>query len=150
MIFNFTDGKDCTMDVSVINPVSDSCITNASMSQKSSIEKSEYNKNHKYLADCERLNIGFKPVIWEIFGMPSDYFCELFSILVKQISHISKIEVSIIHSFWQKKFSFTLQLYNARLLNNACMHILDKNANDYSRSDLNNQVLEDNSMLEDN
>ena len=27
----------------------------ASMSQKSSIEKSEYNKNHKYLADCERL-----------------------------------------------------------------------------------------------
>ncbi len=29
------------------------------------------------------------------------------------------------------------------------MHILDKNANDYSRSDLNNQVLEENYMFED-
>ena len=54
------------------------------------------------------------------------------------------------NSFWQKKFSFTLQLYNARLLNNACMHILDKNANDYGRSKLNNSVLEDIPMLEDN
>ena len=59
MIFNFTDGKDCTVDVSVINPASDSYITNASMSQKSSIGKSEYNKNRKYLADCERLKILF-------------------------------------------------------------------------------------------
>ena len=81
--------------------------------------------------------------------MPSDYFCDLFSSLSKQIAHISRIDISIIHSFWQKKFSFILQLYNARLLHNACMHILDKNANDYSRSDLNNQVLEENSMFED-
>ena len=119
------------------------------MTQKSSIDKSEYTKNRKYLADCERLNIVFKPIIWEVFGMPSDYFCDLFSSLSKQIAQISRIDISIIHSFWQKKFSFILQLYNARLLNNACMHILDKNANDYSRSDLNNQVLEENSMFED-
>ena len=82
--------------------------------------------------------------------MPSNYFCDMFSLLVKQIAHISRIEISIVHSFWQKKFSFILQLYNARLLHNACMYILDKHANDYSRSDLNNQVLEDNFMLDDN
>ena len=143
MIFNFADGKDCTFDVSVINPASASCIADASVTQKSSIDKSEYTKNRKYLADCERLNIVFKPIIWEVFGMPSDYFCDLFASLSKQIAHISRIDISIIHSFWQEKFSFILQLYNA------CMHILDKNANDYSRSDLNNQVLEENSMFED-
>jgi hypothetical protein len=39
MIFNFADGKDCTFDVSVINPASASCIADASVTQKSSIDK---------------------------------------------------------------------------------------------------------------
>ena len=117
-------------------------IDEASIIQKPSIKKSEGVKNRKYLADCERLHIDFKPVIWEVFGMPSDHFCELFSALARQISSLSRIELSIIFSYWQKKFSFNLQLYNARLLINACMHILDKNANDGSRSDIDNCVLE--------
>ena len=74
--------------------------------------------------------------------MPSDYFCDLFSLLARQISTLSKIDFSIIYSYWQKKFSFTLQLYNARLLINACMFILDKSANDVSRSDMNDCILE--------
>ena len=94
------------------------------------------------LTDCELLHVDFKPVIWEVFGMPSDYFCDLFSSLARQISTLSKIDLSIIYSYWQKKFSFTLQLYNARLLINACMLILDKSANDFSRSDMNNCALE--------
>ena len=116
--------------------------TEASITQKSSIKKSENVKNRKYLADCELLHVDFKPVIWEVFGMPSDYFCDLFSSLARQISTLSKIDLSIIYSYWQKKFSFTLQLYNARLLINACMLILDKSANDFSRSDMNNCALE--------
>lgn len=136
MVFNLVEGKDCTFDISVVNPSSSSCITEASTSQRSSIKKSEYVKNRKYLADCELLHVDFKPVIWEVFGMPSDYFCDLFSLLARQISNLLKIDLSIIYSYWQKKISFTLQLYNARLLINACMHILDKSANDCSRSDM--------------
>ena len=85
MVFNLVEGKDCTFDISVVNPSSSSCITEASTSQKSSIKKSEYVKNRKYLADCELLHVDFKPVIWEVFGMPSDYFCDLFSLLATNL-----------------------------------------------------------------
>ncbi len=58
MVFNFLDSKDCV-----------SCIADASVTQKSSIEKGEYIKNRKYLADCEQLNVAFKTIIWEVFGI---------------------------------------------------------------------------------
>ena len=47
-----------------------------------------------------------------------------------------------LYSYWQKKFSFTLQLYNARLLIIAFTLIIVKSANDFSRSDMNNCALE--------
>ena len=105
MVFNSPyHGRDCTMDISVINPASKSKIQEASTTQKYSLFYCEEQKKRKYQKNCEELNIQFLPVVWEVFGMPSDTFCDIFSKLVKSISSISKIEPSSFILIGKKDF----------------------------------------------
>ena len=73
------------------------------------------------------------PMAFEIYGACSKTFDEFLCSVVKIASEINSIPYSVLLSYWRRRISTTLQIYNARLINEGYLRLFDNGGGNLHR-----------------
>ena len=106
------------VDVTIANPTGSAYIKRGSAQYKHlAIDSREEDKMKKYEERCRQIDSKFMPLAFEIYGSCSKNFEKLLSKIVHQASQLNHIPYSCLLSYWKKRISTTLQVYNVRIIN---------------------------------
>lgn len=116
---SYKDGRHMHIDVTVGNPTASSYIARASKTEHYVIQQKEKLKNKKFLARCNEHRTDFMPLAFEIYGAISEKGDSLIRNLATRAAQLHHLPTSVLIAYWRKRISTTLQVYNARLINDA-------------------------------
>ena len=88
------------------------------------IKDKEKLKNVKYSQRCQMIDSEFMPMAFEIYGACSEKFEDFLKKMVKAASDANHVPYSVLLNYWRKRFSVTLQTFNARLITQALLYYL--------------------------
>ena len=90
-------------------------------------------KNDKYSQRCQTIDSDFMPMAFEIYGACSGKFEDFLKKMVKAASDANHVPYSVLLNYWRKRFSVTLQTFNARLITQAYLVIFDNGGGNLER-----------------
>ena len=96
---------------------------NSSTIKHYAIKERERIKNDKYLRRCQDINTEFMPLAFEIYGAASDSVDKLIQSLVSKASERTFVPYHVLLFYWRKRISYTLQYYNAWIINQAYLKL---------------------------
>ena len=99
------------------HPCNNSYLNSSTHIEKYALSLLEQRKTEKYAQAYRRVGIDFKPLAFEMFGATSDVFTKLFKNLTRAAADLNDIPYSVMFSYWQRRISTTIQLYNAKIIN---------------------------------
>ena len=67
----------------------------------------------------------FMPMAFEIYGTCAEKFESFLKKMVKAASAVNHVPDSVLLNYWRKRFSVTLQTFNARLITRAYLELFD-------------------------
>ena len=110
------NNTDLIIDLTVANPCSAAYLAHSSYIEKYALGLLEERKFTKYAEDYREIGVDFIPLAFEMFGATSDLFINFFKRLARLAADVNDIHYSVMHSYWQKRLSTTMQKYNAKIL----------------------------------
>jgi hypothetical protein len=111
-----TDGKPLALDFAFTNATNNSNIQQAKDRPGYALKEMEKKKNDKYSEGCQEIGHDFMPMCFEIHGTTSEDFEKLFAKIVKIAAENREAPYNVLYSYWRKKLSTVLQVYNAKCL----------------------------------
>ena len=117
--------KPLHIDVTIANPTGPSYLHNGNSSQIKhfAIKDKEKLKNDKYLRRCQDINTEFMPLAFEIYGSASVSVNKLIQDLASTAAERTYTPYHVLLFYWRKRISFTLQYYNAWIINQAYLKL---------------------------
>jgi hypothetical protein len=109
--------SDLVVDITVAHPCNNSYLNSSTHIEKYALSLLEQRKIEKYAQAYRRVGIDFKPLAFEMFGATSDIFTKLFKNLTRAAADLNDIPYSVMFSYWQRRISTTIQMYNAKIIN---------------------------------
>ena len=100
------------------------------------IKDKEKLKNDKYSQRCQMIDSEFMPMAFEIYGDCSEKFDDFLKKMVKTASEVNHVPYSVLLNYWRKRFSVTLQTFNARLITQGYLVIFDNGGGNLERDSL--------------
>jgi hypothetical protein len=101
--------KPICLDVSVVNPLANSIVTNASITQGSAAKKGEEAKYVKYQKLCADVGLDFCPVVMETYGGFGDRALPILKKLGKKLADRSDLEEDVATNRVGNNLSFVCQ-----------------------------------------
>lgn len=123
------NGKNLMADITIVSSVCASYMEQSFTNKNFAIENAERLKTTKYNQACIEQNVDFLPLVFEMFGEPSNTTIKIIQQFVKKASAVSKIPYHILMFYWKKRISTTLQKMNAAILSFGCNYIFNKQNN---------------------
>jgi hypothetical protein len=123
------NNMDLVVDITIANPCANSYLSTSMYTEKYALSLLETNKIEKYTEDYRNVGIDFMPLAFEMFGATSDLFDKLFKKLTRAAADANDLPYSVMFSYWQRRLSTTLQIYNAKIINLSQLKILRSSGN---------------------
>ena len=120
--YQFTDARLGELrTMTIANPTGPSYLHNDNSSQIKhfAIKDKEKLKNDKYFRRCQDINTAFMPLAFEIYGSASVSVNKLIQDLASTAAERAYTPYHTLLLYWRKRISFTLQYYNAWIINQA-------------------------------
>ena len=126
--------KPLNIDVTIANPTFITYSNRGSSREEHvAIKDKEKLKNDKYSQRCQMIDSDFMPMAFEIYGACSEKFEDFLKKMVKAASDANHVPYSVLLNYWRKRFSVTLQTFNARLITQAYLVIFDNGGRNLER-----------------
>ena len=126
--------KPLYLDVTIANPTSVTYFNRGlSREEHVAIKDKERLKNDKYSQRCQLIDYDFMPMAFEIYGTCSEKFKSFLKKMVTAASEVNHVPYSILLNYWRKRFSVTLQTFNARLITQAYLVLFDNGGGNLER-----------------
>ena len=110
------NNTDLVVDITIANALTRTYVAHAASVQNYALSLLEHNKMEKYFVAYRDVGIDFKPLAFEMHGAVSETFTKFFKKLAHAAAEENDIPYCVVHSYWQKRLSTTLQKYNAKAL----------------------------------
>ena len=118
--------KATHIDVTIANPTGQTYLRMGAHSQRHlAIKTREKYKEDKYKNRCQQIDRKFMPLAFEIYGSCSEKVDSLIKSLVHRAASLNNIPYSVLLSYWRRRIATTLQVYNARIIYEACVTLND-------------------------
>jgi hypothetical protein len=118
--------KATHIDVTIANPTGQTYLRMGAHSQRHlAIKTRGKYKEDKYKNRCQQIDRKFMPLAFEIYGSCSEKVDSLIKSLVHRAASLNNIPYSVLLSYWRRRIATTLQVYNARIINQACVTLND-------------------------
>ena len=125
--------KPLYLDVTIADPTSITYLNRGSSREEHvAIKDKEKLKNDRYSIRCQ-IDSDFMPMAFEIYGACSGKFEDFLKKMVKAASDANNVPYSVLLNHWRKRFSVTLQTFNARLITQAYLVIFDNGGGNLER-----------------
>ena len=111
------NNTDLVVDITIANALTRTYVAHAASVQNYALSSLEHIKMEKYFVAYRDVGIDFKPLAFEMHGAVSEtLFTKFFKKLAHAAAEENDIPYCVVHSYWQKRLSTTLQKYNAKAL----------------------------------